>query len=155
MLWDKIVPRFRVEIANALGHALEPMIVDAGSELEAARYAYPYAERITLVMDNLNTHSPASLYEAFAPEKAKALWDRFEFIYTPKHGSWLNMAEIEINVMVRQCLNRRIADIDTVSREVAAWQAHRDQLVRLHRWLRCSAPAFVPTCSLSVSACRC
>lgn len=89
---------------------------------------YPHAERITLVMDNLNTHSPASLYEAFAPEKAKALWDRFEFIYTPKHGSWLNMAEIEINVMVRQCLNRRIADIDTVSREVAAWQAHRDQL---------------------------
>jgi hypothetical protein len=92
----------------------------------AARY--PQAERITLVMDNLNTHTPASLYEAFAPAQAKALWDRFEFVYTPKHGSWLNMAEIEINVMVRQCLSRRIADIDTVRREVAAWQAHRDQL---------------------------
>ena len=61
---------------------------------------YPDAERITLVMDNLNTHTPGSLYEAFAPDKAKALWDRFEFVYTPKHGSWLNMAEIEINVMV-------------------------------------------------------
>lgn len=89
---------------------------------------YPQAQRITLVMDNLNTHNPASLYEAFPPERAKALWDRFEFIHTPKHGSWLNMAEIEINVMVRQCLNRRIADIDTVRSEVAAWQSHRDQL---------------------------
>jgi hypothetical protein len=89
---------------------------------------YPEAQRITLVMDNLNTHTPAALYEAFAPAQAKALWDRFEFVHTPKHGSWLNMAEIEINVMVRQCLNRRIADIDTVRREVAAWQARRDQL---------------------------
>ena len=69
--------------------------------------SYPDAERITRVMDNQNTHTPASLYEAFAPEKAKALWDRFEFVYTPKHGSWLNMAEIEINVMVKQCLDRR------------------------------------------------
>lgn len=96
--------------------------------VEAIAAHYPEAERITLVMDNLNTHTPASLYEAFAPAQAKALWDRFEFVHTPKHGSWLNMAEIEINVMVRQCLNRRIADIDTVRREVAAWQAHRDQL---------------------------
>ena len=95
---------------------------------------YPTAQRITLVMDNLNTHTPASLYEAFAPDKAKALWDRFEFIHTPKHGSWLNMAEIEINVMVRQCLSRRIADIETVRREVAAWQAHRDQLNAKINW---------------------
>jgi hypothetical protein len=79
------------------------------------------------VMDNLNIHTPAALYETFPPAKAKALWDRFEFVHTPKHGSWLNMAEIEINVMVRQCLNRRIGDIETVRREVAAWQAHRDQ----------------------------
>ena len=95
---------------------------------------YPAAQRITLVMDNLNTHTPASLYEAFAPDKAKALWDRFEFIHTPKHGSWLNMAEIEINVMVKLCLNRRIADIETVRREVAAWQAHRDQLKATINW---------------------
>ena len=76
--------------------------------------SYPDAERITLVMDNLNTHTPGSLYEAFTPEKAKALWDRFEFVYTPKHRSWLNMAEIEINVMVSQCLDQRIDSIETV-----------------------------------------
>ena len=74
--------------------------------------SYPDAGRITLVMDNLNTHTPGSLYEASAPKKAKALWDHFEFVYTPKHGSWLNMAEIEINVMVSQCLDRRIDSIE-------------------------------------------
>jgi hypothetical protein len=72
------------------------------------------AQRIRLVMDNLNTHTPGSLYETFAPEQAKALWDRFEFVYMPKHGSWLNMAKIEINVMVGQCLDRRIDNIETV-----------------------------------------
>ena len=83
---------------------------------------YPEARRITLVMDNLNTHTPAALYEAFSPQKAKALWNRFEFIYTPKHGSWLNMAEIELNVMIGQCLNRRIAEFSTMQHEVVAWQ---------------------------------
>ncbi len=83
-------------------------------------------EKITLVMDNLSTHKPGSLYEAFPPSKAKALWDRFEFVYTPKHGSWLNMAEIELNVLTGQCLNRRIDDIEVVSREVRAWQEHRN-----------------------------
>ena len=68
---------------------------------------YPGATRITLVMDNLNTHRPGALYETFEPAEAKALWDRFEFVYTPKHGSWLNVAEVELNVMIRQCLNRR------------------------------------------------
>lgn len=102
--------------------------------VESIAAHYPEAERITLVMDNLNTHTPAALYETFPPAKAKALWDRFEFVHTPKHGSWLNMAEIEINVMVRQCLNRRIADIETVRREVAAWQAHRDQLHATINW---------------------
>jgi hypothetical protein len=63
-------------------------------------------------MDNLNTHVPGSLYEAFAPQKAKALWGRFEFVYTPKHGSWLNMAEIELNVLIGQCLKRQIAEIE-------------------------------------------
>lgn len=84
------------------------------------------AEKITLVMDNLNTHKPSSLYERFLPEEAKKLWDRFEFIYTPKHGSWLNMAEIELNVLNGQCLNRRIKDIDTVRREVNAWVEYRN-----------------------------
>jgi len=72
---------------------------------------YQGAEKITLVMDNLNTHTPGSFYEAFAPAKAKPLWDRFEFVFTPKHGSWLNMAEIELNVLIGQCLNRRIAKL--------------------------------------------
>jgi len=84
------------------------------------------AEKITLVMDNLNTHKPGSLYEAFPPEKAKALWNRFEFVYTPKHGSWLNIAEIELNVLTGQCLNRRIDDIKVVRNEVAAWQKFRN-----------------------------
>ena len=102
--------------------------------IEDIANSYPQAQRITLVMDNLNTHTPASLYEAFAPAKAKALWDRFEFVHTPKHGSWLNMAEIEINVMVRQCLNRRMADIQSVRCEVAAWQASRDQIKAKINW---------------------
>ncbi len=95
---------------------------------------YTKAERITLVMDNLNTHSPGSLYRAFAPEQAKALWDRFEFVYTPKHGSWLNVAEIEINVLVRQCLNRRIGAMDEMEKQVLAWQAERNQLEAKVNW---------------------
>lgn len=87
---------------------------------------YNDAEKITLVMDNLNTHNPGSLYEAFPPDQAKKLWDRFEFVYTPKHGSWLNMAEIELNVLIRQCLNRRIPEMATVTTEVEAWQNHRN-----------------------------
>ena len=96
--------------------------------------SYPDAERITLVMDNLNTHTPGSLYEAFTPEKAKALWERFEFVHTPKHGSWLNMAEIEINVMVSHCLDKRIDSIETVRGEVVAWQARRDNLQAKVNW---------------------
>ena len=95
---------------------------------------YPAAQRITLVMDNLNTHTPAALYKAFAPQKAKALWDRFEFIYTPKHGSWLNMAEIELNVMIGQCLNQRIRDFSTMQAEVNAWQRQRDALKATINW---------------------
>ena len=96
--------------------------------------SYPDAERITLVMDNLNTHTAGSQYETFTPQKAKALWDRFEFVHTPKHGSWLNMAEIEINVMVSQCLDRRSDNIETVRSEVAAWQARRDNLQTKVSW---------------------
>jgi hypothetical protein len=87
---------------------------------------YKTAKKITLVMDNLNTHTPGSLYEAFPPDQAKALWDRFEFVYTPKHGSWLNMAEIELNVLNGQCLNRRIDAIEVVRRESLAWQEFRN-----------------------------
>ncbi len=77
-------------------------------------------------MDNLNTHAPGSLYETFPPDKARALWARFEFVYTPKHGSWLNMAEIELNVITGQCLNRRIDDIEVVRKESRAWQEFRN-----------------------------
>lgn len=89
---------------------------------------YEYAEKITLVMDNLNTHTPGSLYETFMPAQAKAIWERFEFVYTPKHGSWLNMAEIELNVLIRQCLSHRIGNIEQMRREVACWQAQRNNL---------------------------
>ena len=89
---------------------------------------YKDAEKITLVMDNLNTHKAGSLYETFSPEEAKRIRDRLEFVYTPKHGSWLNMAEIELNVLIRQCLKRRIARLSEVETAVAAWQAHRDNL---------------------------
>lgn len=94
--------------------------------LEEIAVKYKDAEKITLVMDNLNTHEPGSFYEAFLPEKAKTLWDRFEFVYTPKHGSWLNMAEIELNVLTGQCLNRRIDEIGIVKKEVRAWQEFRN-----------------------------
>jgi len=88
--------------------------------------SYPYAKRITLVMDNLNTHKPESLYSAFPPKDAKELWDRFEFVHTPKHGSWLNMAEIELNVLHRQCLNRRIDNTLMIRKEVGAWCRNRN-----------------------------
>lgn len=94
--------------------------------LEKIAGQYEGAEKITLVMDNLNTHTPGSLYETFPPDKAKALWDRFNFVYTPKHGSWLNMAEIELNVLTGQCLNRKIDNIEKVKKEAQAWQEHRN-----------------------------
>ena len=87
---------------------------------------YKSADKITLVMDNLNTHTPGSFYETFPPDKAKALWDKFEFVYTPKHGSWLNMAEIELNVLTGQCLNRRIDDVKVIIKETRAWQDLRN-----------------------------
>lgn len=87
---------------------------------------YSEAIKIRLVMDNYATHKPSALYETFEPEEAKRIWDRFEFIYTPKHGSWLNMAEIELHVLMGQCLNRRIDDIEVMKQEVEAWQNHRN-----------------------------
>ncbi len=91
-----------------------------------AERLYPHAEKIFLVMDNLNTHRPAALYETFTPEEAKRIWDRFEFIYTPKHGSWLNMAEIELNVLMGQCLNRHIDNMATIRKEAKAWEKDRN-----------------------------
>lgn len=87
---------------------------------------YPSANKITLVMDNYCTHKPSSFYEIFSPEESKKIWDRFEFIYTPKHGSWLNIVEIELSVIQTQCLNRRIDNIDIVKSEVDKWQENRN-----------------------------
>jgi DDE superfamily endonuclease len=94
----------------------------------------PAAEQVVLVQDNLNTHTPASLYAAFAPAEAKRLADRLELHYTPKHGSWLNMAEIELAMLAGQCLDRRLADRATLEREVAAWQAARNRAGRGVNW---------------------
>ena len=102
---------------------------------------YREAERVVLVMDQLNTHSPASLYEAFPPEEAKHLADRLEIHHTPKHGSWLNMAEIELSALQRQCLDRRLADRPTVEREAAAWAAARNAATRAIRWRFTTADA--------------
>jgi hypothetical protein len=87
---------------------------------------YPKAEVIVLVQDNLNTHSPASRYEAFTPAEAQRLADRFEFHYTPKHGSWLDMAEIELGILGRQCLSQRIDNIEALRRETHTWEKRRD-----------------------------
>ena len=88
---------------------------------------YPDAERITVIHDQLNTHVPASLYAAFEPAEAKRILDKLDFHYTPKHGSWLNMAEIELSVLSRQCLDRRIPDKESLQREVAAWSSRRNR----------------------------
>ena len=95
---------------------------------------YPHAETIVLVMDNLNTHTLASLYEAFVPEEARRLAERFEIHYTPKHGSWLNMAEIEIGVMGRQCLNRRIPTKKEMMCQIRAWNYMRNSACLTVDW---------------------
>ena len=87
---------------------------------------FPHAEVIRVVLDNLNTHSPAALYEVFEPQEARRIIRKLEFHYTPKHGSWLNMAEIEISVLDRQCLDRRLAKLLTVRSEVQAWETLRN-----------------------------
>jgi transposase len=101
---------------------------------EIADTHYPDVSKITLVMDNLGTHTPGALYERFEPSEAKRILDRFEFVYTPKHGSWLNMAEIELNVLNNQCLGRRIPDIGTVKVEVAAWENDRNRIDKKIHW---------------------
>ena len=94
--------------------------------MEEIAAQYPDAEKITLVMDNYETHKPGSLYKAFSAEKARQIWNRFEFVYTPVHGSWLNMAEIELNVLTGQCLSRRIPELEEIKEEVKAWQTARN-----------------------------
>lgn len=121
--------------------AIEPLagkrhikITDRRTKIDWAHYIkeltdthYTDAEKIILVMDNLNTHTGSSLYEAFAPEEAKRILDKLEIHYTPKHGSWLNIAEIELSHLGRQCLDRRIEDKKTMVNEVAAWAKKRNQ----------------------------
>ena len=102
---------------------------------------YPDAETVVLVMDNLNTHGIGSLYEAFEPAKAFALAQRLEIHHTPKHGSWLNIAEIELSVLTRQCLDRRIDDLDTLNAELAAWQHHTNADQRQVDWQFTTADA--------------
>jgi hypothetical protein len=102
---------------------------------------YPDAERIVLVQDNLNTHTVASLYEAFPPAEARRLARKLELHFTPKHGSWLNMAEIELSSLRRQCLARRIPNADQLAREVAAWEAYRNARGGTARWQFTTADA--------------
>ncbi len=102
---------------------------------------YPAAEKIVLVMDNLNTHTPASLYEAFPPAEARRIAERLEIHYTPKHGSWLNIAEIELSILGRQCLDRRIPDDETLMREVAAWEDGRNDADAVINWRFTTADA--------------
>jgi hypothetical protein len=94
----------------------------------------PEADKVVLVQDNLNTHSPVSLYETFEPAEAKRILDRLEFHFTPKHGSWLNMAEIEIGVLCEQCLDDRIPDDETLDREIAAWEKARNEQGATVNW---------------------
>jgi len=95
---------------------------------------YPDAEKIVLVTDNLNTHSPACLYERFEPIEARRLAQRFEWHYTPEHGSWLNMAEIELSILSRQCTNRRISNQQTLATEISAWEKDRNKLKVQINW---------------------
>lgn len=101
---------------------------------EIADEHYPEAKLITLVMDNLGTHTPGAFYERFEPAEAKRILDRFEFVFTPKHGSWLDMAEIELNVLNNQCLGRRMDSIDKVRDEVEAWERSRNGLEKKINW---------------------
>ena len=95
---------------------------------------YPDAEKIILVMDNLNTHKPASLYKKYPPEEARRIIKKLEIHYTPKHGSWLDIAEIELNVMTRQCLSRRIADIELLRSELSVWETERNTIAAKVDW---------------------
>ncbi len=102
---------------------------------------HPEAEKVVVVMDNLNTHKLASLYEAFPPDQARRIAESLEIHYTPKHGSWLNMAEIELSVLSRQCLNRRIESMEELKREVSAWEQERNERQVVVKWQFTTADA--------------
>jgi hypothetical protein len=108
-----------------------------------AEDVHPEAEKLVLVMDNLNPHKLASLYEAFPPEQARRIAERLEIHYTPKHGSWLNVAEIELSVLSRQCLNRRIESMEKLRKEVTAWKEARNEKQVEIRWRFTTADARV------------
>ncbi len=129
MRFEPLAGRRRVKVTEQrtkvdFAHAIRDMVDEDYSE----------AEVIVLVMDNLNTHKPASLYEAFAPAEARRLIEKLEIHYTPKHGSWLNMAETELSVMTKQCLDRRIPDVATLRREIAAWERQRNKARSKVNW---------------------
>jgi hypothetical protein len=108
--------------------------VDYADFMKELERKYPGVEYIKVVQDNLNTHSSSSFYEAFAPDEAFRLAKKFEFHFTPKKGSWLNMAEIEFSALSRQCLNRRIGDIKTLAKEASAWEQDRNRIKAKVRW---------------------
>ena len=123
--------------------------VDWAEEIRyLADVMYPDTEKIILVMDNLNTHKPASLYKAFKPEEARRILKRLELHYTPKHGSWLNIAEIELNVMTRQCLSRRIENIELLRTELQAWESERNNSYAKVNWQFTTSDARVKLSSL-------
>lgn len=121
--------RTAVDYAHMLKHVADNLFADA--------------EIIVLVQDNLNTHKPASLYEAFPPAEARRLAQRFEWHYTPKHGSWLNMAESELGILSDQCLDRRIPDKQTLAKEIRAWQSYRNKHATKANWQFTTADARV------------
>jgi len=136
MMFEPLAGRRHVRVTD---HRTKKDFAETIKELADERY--PEAEKIVLVMDNLNTHSPASLYEAFEPSEARRLAEKLEIHYTPKHGSWLDMAEIELGIMNRQCLRGRIADATTLAREVAAWERDRNQQDAKVNWRFTTADA--------------
>jgi DDE superfamily endonuclease len=119
--------RRKLEFAEMMRHLIEDL--------------YPEAERIRLVVDNLNTHSPAAFYENFSAQEARRMSKKIEFVYTPKHGSWLNMVEIELSVLVRQCLKRRLPDRQALEREARAWCEERNCLGTSVDWRFTTADA--------------
>ncbi len=121
--WRQVVPTAR-RTKHDFARQMQTLVDDL----------FPDADVLRLVVDNLNTHTPATLYDAFPPEEARRIASKLEFHYTPKHGSWLNMAELEISVLSRQCLDRRIPDLATLEREVAAWQAPRNAAHATIQW---------------------
>jgi hypothetical protein len=129
LLFEPLAGRRHVEVTE------RRTAVDFAHQMRAlVDVHYPAAERIAVVLDNLSTHSPAALYQAFPPAEARRLLGRLEFRYTPKHGSWLNMAELEFSVLGRQCLDRRVPDRETLQRAIAAWEAARNAARATVQW---------------------